>query len=170
MSSSLSATSRELHTWLSCRSCSSMRYTKKAHHHVTFVFNQINVVLLLSLSSLNDTKYFVCVANRVECCSSYLVDYSADFSDSPDNHLMQVEVFRQLLLLLRILSTNIFACCETPGTGKHGFQTSDICLSRKLFFLKINITFSDGMTSTPRCKAVGQNEVLYFFHKFQNLC
>lgn len=26
MSSSLSATSRELHTWLSCRSCSSMRY------------------------------------------------------------------------------------------------------------------------------------------------
>lgn len=27
MSSSLSATSRELHTWLSCRSCSSIRYT-----------------------------------------------------------------------------------------------------------------------------------------------
>lgn len=52
---------------------------------------------------------------------SYLIDYSADFPYPPDYHLMQSQVFWQLLifLLLKLLSTVLLSLCQTSENTEH---------------------------------------------------
>ncbi|TNN77459.1 hypothetical protein EYF80_012273 [Liparis tanakae] len=77
----------------------------------------------MSGDELHVTKDFMSVVQCAEGCSTDLVDYSADFANPPDHHLMKVQAFRKpLLLLLQLLSTDLFACREAPATDIHGIH------------------------------------------------